>query len=173
MSTYICSSMFGRGAAGVSSRLMASSMVVRFSGKSRTVRVLNSELDEIDAPLKPLPSCPSTLARLPGSRYLTSKTLLLKPFSVTKSLSDFCAAPEFARCATNAEIQINIRTNAARTFFVALNIRPCLLDTFGKFTWRILFCRLMREPDDAYVLVPCLHFNPQSFLCSSLIVRGD
>jgi large subunit ribosomal protein L5 len=40
-------------------------------------------LDEIAAPLKPLVSLLSTLARLPGSRYFTSNTLLLKLFSVT------------------------------------------------------------------------------------------
>ena len=45
------------------------------------------ELAQTAAPLKPLPSCRNTLPRLPASRYLTSKTLLLKPFSVTKSSS--------------------------------------------------------------------------------------
>ena len=102
---------------------MASSMVARFSGKSRTVMVLNSELAETDAPLKPLPSCRSTEERLFASRYLTSKTLLLKPFSVTKSGSDLAGAGVAVCCANDAEIKINIKTAAAGAIFINLSMR--------------------------------------------------
>src|SRR5687767_10264751 len=157
----MCNSIFARGGAGVSSRLRASSMVTRFSGKSRTVSVLNSEFAEIDAPLKPLPSCFNTLARLLASRYLTSKTLLLKPFSVTK-LSLAGVDPAAGCCADAPETTINTKAIAARTFLVVLSMRTYLLDTFRRFIGKLFFSGLMGEPDDAYVSILRLHFDPES-----------
>src|SRR5687767_10034424 len=161
----MCNSIFARGGAGVSSRLRASSIVARFSGKSRTVRVLNSLFAEIDAPLKPLPSCFSTLARLFASRYLTSKTLLLKPFSVTK-LSLAGVAPAAGCCAYIPEMRTNTKAIAVRTLLVVLNMKTYLLDTFRRFVGKILFSGWMGEPDDSYVSILRLHFDPDGLFCT-------
>src|SRR5688572_18801769 len=123
--------MFGRGVAGVSSRFRASSIVAMFSGKSRTVIVLNSALWVTVEPLKPLPRPHSTFERVDGSRYLTSNTRFLKLVWLTPSGSGFWVVfDELAGCANDAEPKINASASVAGAYFKVLNIMTDLLSAF-------------------------------------------